>query len=255
MKLALIQMDNTSSIDDNIAKMLDIVNKHQADYYVFPESCITGYASDPEKIKTVTLDDRRLAKLQQLAAEKNCHIFAGANICDNDKQYIGYLHMNDTTDVYYKTHLGIKEEKVFSSGAQLKVFSALRPTGISICIESHYPDVAQSLRLKGAEMILVPFASPRVCGGREKLWHKYLIARAYDNQVYVFVTNLTGVANGLLFSGGMMAIDPRGNVLFEHYDNKEHVAVIEVDEDMVQKVRQKAKGNYIERRRPELYGG
>ncbi len=255
MKLALIQIDNTPSVDDNITKMLDIVNGYQADYYVFPESCITGYASKPDQINTIKLNDCRLAKLQQLASEKDCHIFAGANISDDDKQYIGYLHMHETTDVYYKTHLGIKEEAVFSSGSSLKVFSGLRPTGISICIESHFPDIAQSLRLKGAEMILVPFASPKVCGGREKLWHKYLPARAYDNQVYVFVTNLTGVANGLVFSGGMMAIDPRGKVLFEHYDNKEHVAVIEVDEDMVQKVRQKAKVNYIERRRPELYGG
>ncbi len=255
MKIALAQINNTPSVDGNIEKIIEIVNNYQADYYVFPESCMTGYASKPEQINTITLDDSRLVKLQQLASQKRCHIFVGANLSKNDEKFIAYLHLHKSTDVYYKTHLGIKEEKVYSRGSNLKVFSALRPIGISICIESHFPDIAQSLRLMGAEMILVPFASPKVCGGREKLWNKYLPARAYDNQIFLFATNLTGVANGLVFSGGMMAVDPRGKVIFEYYDDKEHVEVIEIDENMVKKVRQKAKVNYIERRRPELYGG
>ncbi len=253
MKIALAQIDNTYSIEKNIEKIITLVNDYEADYYVFPESCITGYSSKPERINAISLEDERLQTLVNVAREKNCHIFAGANIVSNGKNYIAYLHINEKIDTYYKTHLGIKESGVFSSGTELKVFNASIPTGITICIESHFPDVAQSLRLKGAEIILVPFASPKVCGGRKKLWHKYLTARAYDNQVFLFATNLTGKLDGLTFSGGMIAVDPRGNTMYENYEDSELVKVIEIDESVVAKSRGREKLNYIDRRRPDLY--
>ncbi len=255
MKIALIQNDNNDSIEQNIAKIVNVVTDYSADYYVFPESFITGYSSNRQSVQAISIDDARLKTIQQLAIKHNCHIFVGANIEQAGKYYIAYLHIHQIIDFYYKTHLGIKEETVFERGEQLKVFDGIVPTGVSICIESHFADIAQSLRLRDAAMLLVPFASPKVCGGRQKLWRKYLPARAYDNQMFVFATNLTGVSNGLAFSGGMMAIDPRGNIIYEHYEDAEKVAVIEVDESAVQKVRQRKKVNYIKRRRPELYGG
>ncbi len=255
MKIALAQIDNAFSIENNIKKIVAIVEDNDADYYVFPESCITGYSSNPSKIKTIGRDSTALQTLQQLATEKNCHIFAGANLDLDGKRYIAYMHIHEMIDYYYKTHLGTREAACFSSGDALKVFDAMRPTGISLCIESHFPDIAQTLRLQGAEILLVPFASPRTCGGRQKLWHKYLPARAYDNQVFLFATNLTGERDGLTFSGGMMAVDPRGNIIYENYDDAERVDVIEIDENAVEAARQRVKINYIARRRAELYGG
>ncbi len=253
MKIALIQIDNTLSVEKNVDKMINIVRENNADYYVFPESCITGYSSDPSKINAITIEDANLNKLVSIASEKKCHVFAGANIRSEGKTYIAYLHISEKIDFYYKTHLGIKESSIFSSGNELKVFDSPIPTGISICIESHFPDVAQTLRLKGAEIILVPFASPKVCGGRKKLWHKYLTSRAYDNQVFLFATNLTGELDGLIFSGGMIAVDPRGNTIYENYESKEYVKIIEIDESVISKARGREKLNYIDRRRPDLY--
>ncbi len=255
MKIALAQIDNTFSIEDNLKKIVAIVEGNDADYFVFPESCITGYSSDPARVVTITRQSEVLQDLKQLATKKNCHIFAGANLDLDGKHYIAYMHFHEAIDYYFKTHLGTREVKHFSSGDALKVFDATRPTGVSICIESHFPDIAQTLRLKGAEILLVPFASPKTCGGRQKLWHKYLPARAYDNQVFLFATNLTGERDGLTFSGGMMAVDPRGNIIYENYEAVERVAVIEIDEHAVAKARRKVKVNYIARRRPELYGG
>ncbi len=255
MKIALVQIDNTFSIDDNIAKIVDVVENNAADYYVFPESCITGYSSNPDSVQTIAPESEALNILRRLATKENCHIFAGANLDLEGKHYIAYMHIHETIDYYYKTHLGAREQKYFSSGDVLKVFDALRPTGISLCIESHFPDIAQTLRLQGAEILLVPFASPKTCGGRQKLWHKYLPARAYDNQMFLFATNLSGQLEGLTFSGGMMAVDPRGNIIYENYEGGERVVVLEIDETAVAKARQRVKINYIERRRSELYGG
>ncbi|PID79340.1 MAG: hypothetical protein CSB19_02480 [Clostridiales bacterium] len=232
MKIALAQIDNTFSIEDNLKKIVAIVEGNDADYFVFPESCITGYSSDPARVVTITRQSEVLQDLKQLATKKNCHIFAGANLDLDGKHYIAYMHFHEAIDYYFKTHLGTREVKHFSSGDALKVFDATRPTGVSICIESHFPD-----------------------GGRQKLWHKYLPARAYDNQVFLFATNLTGQLDGLTFSGGMMAVDPRGNIIYENYEAVERVAVIEIDENAVAKARRKVKVNYIARRRPELYGG
>jgi len=238
MKLGLVQFKQCMDINENFSNILKL--NEPVDAYVFPESALTGYRSD--KDNSIPLDHPYIRQLQ----ENNDDYLLGANI----EGHISYLHISDELAIYHKSHLGLKEKKMFKSGHELKVFDVKDvKVGVALCIESHIPDISQTLRLMGAEVIIMPFASPHVCGNRYDLWSKYLPARAYDNGVYVIALNLTGGK----FSGGLLAYDYLGNEILSHFDNEPCVKVIDLDIDALRQRRTKSKVNYINRRRPELY--
>lgn len=126
---------------------------------------------------------------------------------------------------YRKTHLGGKEAGWISAGDRLPVFETAQGViGMAVCYDTHYPALVETLSLKGAELVLAPFASPKDSLRRET-WMKYLPARAYDNRVYLGCCNLVG-GNGIggHFSGGTVLFDPDGEVVCENFSQEETLA-------------------------------
>jgi len=249
MKFALIQLENSHDIENNIKLIMAYMDDHpEVDYFMTPESTITGYSSD--KVRSMTLEDPRLLKLLNYCSNKNKHLFVGCNILDQD-DYIAYLYIHKDIKAYYKSHLGLKEKQVFKPGDELAVFDTGKvKVGIAICIESHIPDIAQTLALRGADIILMPFASSSICGKRKDMWLKYLPARAYDNSVFVLAANQTGGK----FTGGLMVFDYKGHVLISHHDEEPCTKIIDLDIKARRERVKKEKTNYLKRRRPNLYG-
>ncbi len=51
-----------------------------------------------------------------------------------------------------------------------------------------------------------------------------------------------------------MVTDPKGNILYENYDREEKMAVVTLNNEKINKIRNKdSKVNYIARRQVELY--
>ncbi len=239
MKFGIIQFEQCLEVKTNISRVLEYKNV-DADVLVFPESALTGYSADEKH--SISLDHEGIEKLKSMPQD----LMIGANIEDN----ISYLHIGNDVLRYNKCHLGLKEQKVYKAGNELKVFDVKGvKIGVALCIESHIPDISITLRLMGAEVIIMPFASPEVCGNRYELWSKYLPARAYDNGVYVIACNLIGDK----FSGGILVYDYLGNEMLSHFEKTPCIKMIELDMVALRKRRNKRKVNYIERRRPELY--
>lgn len=249
MKFALIQVENTFDVCKNIEAIKSFMRKEDVTYYMTGESSITGYSSDEDTIG-IALDDERLLDLLDFCKRHNKHLFVGCNIID-DKQYIAYLYIHKKIEVYYKSHLGIKEKKKYEEGSSLGLFDTGEfKVGVAICIESHIPDISQTLRMRGADIILMPFASPGVCGSRESMWKKYLPARAYDNGVYVLASNQTGG----MFTGGLAGLDYKGEMILSHYKQEACIRTVDLDIEARRSRLKKKKANYIDRRRSHLYG-
>ena len=112
---------------------------------------------------------------------------------------------------YRKSHLYPTESALFAAGTELRWWPRRRPagSGMMICFEHAFPDVATDARPAGARRS--SSSRPRCRVGYEHLLTLRTRARAQDNQVFAVGCNLTGDG----FCGRSLVADPRGDVVAE----------------------------------------
>ena len=96
---------------------------------------------------------------------------------------IGVFWPDGRRACYRKLHVAPPERGTLTPGDRVPVFEAcgLR-FGLQLCYDAHFPELATTMALAGAEAIFLPHASPRGTA-RAKLasWLRHLTARAFDN--------------------------------------------------------------------------
>jgi N-carbamoylputrescine amidase len=122
--------------------------------------------------------------------------------------------------------------------------------GILICYDRHFPEGARILGLGGAELILIPVASPRPQA--RDVFVKELMAMAIANQCFVAAINRVGVEVKDEFFGSSLICDPRGEVVAKAGMHNEEVLIADIDLSMVTTVRHS--WQFYRDRRPESYG-
>ena len=153
--------------------------------------------------------------------------------------------------VYRKTHLfdafDHHESEIFSSGSEpASLFKTpLGPAGLFVCYELRFPEVARSLTLAGAEILIVP--SAWVNGPlKEMQWETLLRTRAIENCCYVLAPAQTGNE----YTGRSMIVDPLG-VVAASAGYEETLVVAEIDRKRIEAARNAV--HPLTNRRPELY--
>ncbi len=232
------------------------------DLLLFPELSLTGYRTNGRE--TVPLEDGHpaLAKMAELAVAHGLTLAAGLAWREGGAKYIAHgLWLPDGgCHLYKKTHLGQRERREYAAGDDLPIFVLPKVTvGIQLCLEQHFPEIAQTLALKGAQLILSPHATPRLAAAdRRESWHISLRARAYDNCVYLLAANQVGDnGQGTTYHGGALLVGPTGAVLAEDFSGQAAMITGEIDLDKVAGARTTPQGMcrrfYARERRPELY--
>ncbi|MEW5725958.1 MAG: nitrilase-related carbon-nitrogen hydrolase, partial [Thermodesulfobacteriota bacterium] len=191
-----------------------------ADLLVLPEAGLTGYTVRESMIPWAeTVPGPLTQAVTALAAEFGLMILAGLV----EKGPAGALYLTQflagpdgLLGLYRKTHLGPTEKTLFSAGDRLGlVRTPAADFGLQLCYEGHFPEIALAQALRGAEVLLIPHASPHE-EPEEKLsrWLRYLPARAYDNTFFLAAVNQVGDnGGGLEFSGAALILGPKGEVL------------------------------------------
>lgn len=116
--------------------------------------------------------------------------------------------------------------------------------GVQICSDINRPQGSTLLAALGAEVILVPRATPPESYER---WRRVMRTAAATSPAYVISVNRTG-GQGDLMGGPSLAIGPGGDVLLETDDA---MAVVDVSPAAVARAREAYPG-YLSRR-PEVY--
>ncbi len=235
----------------------------QAQLILFPEMNITGYATDND-IEYCHQQHYAFTHIGKLAQKNNMIIAAGMAWRDigGPNKYITHTLWlpNGENHLYHKTHLGGREAEYFAAGNYLPVFSLEGvKIGIMMCLEHHFPDIAQTLVLRGAQLILCPHATPRITAQqRRDSWKVALRARAYDNCTYIVACNMQGDnGRGLKYAGGAMIVDPTGKIIQEDFTDKPAMLVADLDFKKTIAARMTPQGMcrryYAPARRLELY--
>jgi len=222
-----------------------------ADLVVFPELFLSGYQTHDLDQIALEPDDDRLEPLRRAARGSSSAVIVGAP----ERTATGVSNSALCFDVdgeragsYRKTHLFGDELAAFEPGEELAPIELCgRRLGIEICFDMEFPEVARTLRLAGAEMLVTisanmePFAADHAV---------YARARALENGMPHLYVNRCGVEAELRFTGASVAIDPDGRELAGAGAGEEMLSV-----SIGQLQREDPRERCTEQRRAELYRG
>jgi beta-ureidopropionase len=158
--------------------------------------------------------------------------------------------------VYRKSHLpfshAFPEKFYFQPGSQppLAVDTSAARIGVMICYERHYPELARSAALAGAQLLCIPVAasSPSM----REVFNIELRAHAIANGIYVVAPNRIGREGEKDYFGGSVIYGPDGSELARAEDTgDDELITTDIDLDEIARIRRDRP--FLRDRRPELY--
>jgi len=275
MKVAITQFKMSWNIDDNLAKAEQMVRKATqkgAQVILLPELFKTPYFCQKENYEYFDLAEEldsstTISRFQKLAKELNVVLplsffekagnvhFNSLVMIDADGKNLG---------LYRKSHIPTgecyEEKFYFSPGdTGFKVFKTkYGRVGVGICWDQWFPEVARSLALLGAQLIVYPTAigtEPVLPKDSKDHWQNTMRGHAAANIVPVLASNRIGTESdkesSMTFFGSSFIADEDGNTVIELSRNEEDVAVAEFDLAKIDKKR--IAWGVFRDRRPDLY--
>lgn len=152
---------------------------------------------------------------------------------------------------YRKVHPAalLSLEKIyFRGGSSFPVFHVGEWTiGFSICYDNLFPESCRCLALRGAELIVAPYATPI-----DDPWENFLTTRALENGVFLAACNHVGREGEWRMSGKSMIVDPRGKISMQASGSEEEI----ISADLARGDVMRARRNFplFRDRRPDTYG-
>lgn len=284
LKVAAVQIESAlGQVGHNLdkhAQWIERAAREDADLVFFPECSLTGYSTVQSREYAIGCDDEAVRAVEGYARERGVAVGFGfieqarpeddARDVNSDASdasaslerrgglFITYeiAHGSERL-IYRKTHLGSRERDVFAAGDVLPTAHVAGVcVGVQLCWEAHIPDIAATLRAKGAQLVICPHAGGLGGQRRVESWDRYLTARALDNGMYVAACNaLRHDADGRPSGGGMVAYGPDGVCIASDASAEEGMLVVDASgvlprdlpDDVMKHI------SYFDRRRPELY--
>jgi len=235
---SVVQMESTESIEKNLEEALRLLNiavlEQGSNLVVFPENFLcfgsaqqhvlatnlTNYLSIFQTIASDLSISLVLGSMPSFIREDGGHTDGrfrsasyvinakGSICCQYDKINLFDVDVNDAYGQY-------RESETFEAGNAIKVIDIQTVRlGLSICYDLRFPELYRSLRLAGANVLVIPAAFTKATGRAH--WEVLLRARAIETQSYVIAANQVGVhSNQRETWGHSMIIDPWGEIITE----------------------------------------
>ena len=248
LRIGLCQINTTvGDIGGNTKKILAYIRKGEkmgADLLVFPELAVTGYP--PEDLLFMPkFIDANLKGIQQITkATTSITAIVGFVHKDGDIfNSAALLHNGKLIEVYSKMYLpnyGVFDEfRYFQAGKENFIFTLkLIPIGLSICEDLWYPgDPIRTQTLYGGAELIINISSSPYHAGKTASREKMISTRASDNLAIVAYCNLVGGQDELVFDGGSMVFDQRGELIVRGKQFEEDLVLADLDLEAVFRMR------------------
>lgn len=233
---------------DKIADLIIQASNEGADLVVFAEASTTGYFLEGGVIEGALNSDelvnqlsKRVKTTQPVDALIGFYQSEGGNLYNS----AAYIQFNPTKliHVYKKfflpTYGVFDEERFVSRGHDLGVFQTrLGKMGVLICEDIWHSILPTLTAAVGAEVILVPSASPaRDFSGEQigNLCHYRNMITSVSEEHGVFCVNcqLTGFEGGKGMVGGSAVSNPSGKIIAQGPVQEEYMLLAPIDLDQV----------------------
>ncbi len=242
-RVALAQINPTvGDLEGNVRKIVDGIDQARrlgARLVAFPELAVTGYPPEDLLFKSAFIEANLRAVQDVAAASRGLTAVVGfVDKRDDILNAAAILHDGALAAVYHKQYLpnyGVFDEnRYFQAGREAPVF-ALGETclGVNICEDIWYPTGPTTRQaLAGAELVVSINSSPYHAG--KALFRERMVAtRAADDVVCVAFVNTVGGQDELVFDGGSLIVNERGEVVARGRQFVEDLVVADLDLDAV----------------------
>lgn len=258
VKIGVGQADfKLADVDHNltvVSSLLEQAEREKVDVLVLPELANSGYnfeTIEQARASAETTDQGPFCALLRGWSASGRLIVGGFCEQAGDTLFNSAAVYADgrLVTVYRKAHLFANESSFFKPGDEKPPVFTWRDQrfGVMICFDWFFPEMARSLALRGAQIILHP-------ANLVLPWcQKAMLTRSIENRVFTATANRTGVDRDLSFSGLSQVTSPRGELLVQADGTRAGVVWTEVnlndaDNKWITKL-----NDLFKCRRPELY--
>ena len=204
---------------DQCSALMVQAEQQQAALLVLPEAVLATDIGDPSCVirEAQSLDGPFLRQLLAVSATQSLVTVLTLHVPTQEGRVANVLVALQQGKIiarYHKLHLydafTMKESTNVDAGSALPPVITVgdMSVGVMTCYDLRFPEVAKSLALRGAELIVVPAAwvkGPH----KERHWETLISARALDTTCYVAAVSECGPRN----VGCSMVADPLGVVI------------------------------------------
>ncbi|HAZ31832.1 MAG TPA: NAD+ synthase [Dehalococcoidia bacterium] len=238
-RIGLAQVNCTvGDLEGNTAKILHYIERARAmqvDLVCFPEMAITGCPPEDLLLKPEFITGN-LKKLDVIVRQSPAIAVVVGFVDSRDGLYnaAAVAYDGKLCGIYHKTCLpnyGVFDEnRYFQPGTEAPIFVISGVSiGVNISEDIWYPTGPASRQASaGAELIVNISASPYHAGKRG-LRERMLADRASEDAVILAYLNLVGGQDELVFDGGSMLLDGRGEAIARAKQFEEDFVVADLD--------------------------
>lgn len=244
MKITVIQQNIAwKDVATNINRLEELVAKaERADLYLFPEMCSTGFCMQPQGVAEEN-EGATVQVMKRLAIEYNAAMVVPVMTHNEGKYYNRmYFITPDGVMGYYDKHNLFEysgEDKVFEPGEGKVIWEwrgiRFRP---AICYDLRFPVFLYNRAEYDVLLISANFPDSRLLA-----WDTLVRARAIENICYVAASNRVGADEYGTYKGHSVIISPYGNTLAKCASRRQGSITVELDDEMIAKLRVMTKLN------------
>jgi len=227
-------------IERNVATCVRLIGEADARgaaVVVFPELFLCCYdlsrlREEPDRCD-LSADDPRLEPVREACREGSIATVVSGSLLDGGDRTISALVVDGDGEIvarYDNQHLDREETGLFRSGREGCTFELGGwRLALGICYDATFPEHARAAALAGAHAYLCPSSHER-----RSVVHA---ARAFENTMYVVLSNHLGEADGRQLCGHSAVYDPEGTLLADAGPSEEGLAVADFDPDVLAAIR------------------
>ena len=240
-RIAIAQVDlcvgdmegNTALILEYIAEARDSAG---ADTVIFPELALTGYPPEDLLLRPHFHVQVQQALQRVMHGSEGINVILGYPLAAGEFLYNACSLIRDGKIVttYHKRNLpnyGVFDEKrYFTEGTDLNLVETPGfKVALSVCEDLWTEDHAREAAQAGAELLININASPYHTG-KAAVRGELLRRRAVEHNIAIIYVNLVGGQDELVFDGGSLVIDGRGEFIYSAPQFEQGLYLVELEQ-------------------------